>query len=60
VMQAGEGRELATERVLVLRGPCRRELLQGEVVTGPMPILDEPDPSGPALTEDSLHPITVA
>ena len=60
MVEAGQGGELTTEGVLVLHCSGRHKLLQREVVTGPMPILDEPDTTGSSLTKDAFHPIAVA
>ena len=60
MVEAREGRELASESLDVLRRTGRGELFQREVVARAVPVLDEPDPSGSALAEDPLHLITVA
>ena len=59
-MEAREGRELPAEGLLVLRRAGGCQLLEGEVVAGPVPILDEPDASGSSLAEDPFHQIAVA
>ena len=59
MVETGEGGELATERVLMLHGSGLGELFQREIVTRAMTVLDEPDPAGSPLTEDSFHPVAV-
>ena len=59
-MEAGEGRELATEGLFVLRSAGGCQLLERQVLSGPVPILDEPNASGSSLTEEPFHQIAVA
>ena len=59
-MQAGEGRELATEGLFVLRCAGGCQLLERQVLSGSVPILDEPNTSGSSFTEDPFHEIAVA
>src|SRR5258706_16139663 len=60
VVEAREGRELATEGFHVLQGGRRGKLLQRESVAGAMSIFDEPNAAGSSLTEEPFHQVAVA
>jgi hypothetical protein len=59
VMKAGERRELAAESLLMLCPAARRELFEGEILAGPIAILDEPHSAGSSFAEDPFHDVAI-
>ena len=55
MMEAGEGRELAAEGLFVLRRSGFRQFLERQVLSGAVPILDEPDAPGSSFTKDPFQ-----